>query len=278
MSRLAATEALPLRLGLIALAALLLGLLVAVPLLAVFAYAFAEGPGRWLQALSTPAALSAIRLTLLTAALVVPINSVGGVAAAWAIARFRFPGRRALLLLLDLPLGVSPVVAGLLFVLLLRRQGMLGGLLLAHGVRLLFAPPAIVIATLFVTLPLVAREVLAVLEEQGQAEEEAALTLGASGPAVLLRVTLPRIRWALLQGAVLCWARALGEFGAVSVVSGHVRGLTETLPLHAESLYQEYDLTAAFAAASLLALLALLALGLRKLGAARSATSPEESR
>jgi sulfate/thiosulfate transport system permease protein len=258
------------RLSLRALALGVAAVVIGLPVAAVFTEALHKGLEYYLRSLSTPEALAAIRLTLLTAAIAVPINTIAGIAAAWLLARFRFRGRSLLVSLIDLPFAVSPVIAGLVFVLLCGRQGLFGPWILAHGIRILFAPPAVVLATLFVTFPFVAREVLAVLELEGKDEEEAALTLGASGPQVFLRVTLPKIRWAALYGVVLCNARAMGEFGAVSVVSGHVRGQTNTIPLHAEILYNEYDLTGAFAAASLLTLLALLTLAARRLVAGRS--------
>jgi sulfate transport system permease protein len=241
-----------------------LALFVGLPVVAVFSLALRKGVGAWLVAVSTPDARSAIGLTLLTAAIAVPFNTVFGVAAAWLLARFRFWGRDLLVSLIDLPFSVSPVIAGLVFVLITGRQGFFGPWLNAHGIKILFAPPGIVLATVFVTFPFVAREVLAVLELQGADEEEAALTLGATGWQTFTRVTLPKMKWGLLYGVVLCNARAMGEFGAVSVVSGHIRGLTNTLPLHAEILYNEYDLVGAFAVASLLTLLALVTLAARR--------------
>jgi sulfate transport system permease protein len=237
-----------------------LGLFLVVPLAAVFAQAFARGWRVWIDAVREPAALAAIRLTLLVAAIVVPINTVFGVAAAWAIARFRFRGRRLLVTLVDLPFSVSPVVAGMLFVLLFGAQGLLGPWLADRGVRILFALPGIVLATLFVTLPFVARQLIPTLEARGAEEEQAALTLGASGWQTFRRVTLPAIRWSLVYGVILTNARAMGEFGAVSVVSGHIRGRTNTIPLHVEILYNEYQFAASFAVASLLTLLALATL------------------
>jgi sulfate/thiosulfate transport system permease protein len=250
---------------LIAAAALMLVLLVGVPLVVVFVEAFAAGPRLWLAALATPESRHAIGLTLLTAALVVPANTVFGIAAAWCLGHYRFRGRALLVTLIDLPTSVSPVVAGMLFVLLFGRTGLLGPWLAGLGVHILFTPVAIVLATAFVTFPYVAREVLPLVESQGQAEEEAALTLGASLWRILRSVTLPKIRWGLLYGVVLCNARAMGEFGAVSVVSGHIRGATDTIPLHIEILYQEYDVPAAFALASLLTLIALALLVAKKL-------------
>ncbi|MCM3877238.1 MAG: sulfate ABC transporter permease subunit CysW [Thermoanaerobaculia bacterium] len=248
---------------------LLLALLLLVPLATIFAQAFRKGPASYLAAISQPAALSAIRLTLLTAAIAVPLHLVFGVLAAWLVAKFRFRGRGLLVSLIDLPFAVSPVIAGLVFVLLFGRQGFLGPFLAAHDVKIIFAVPGIVLATVFVTFPYVAREVLAVMEAQGNEEEEAALTLGASGLQTFFRVTLPKARAGILTGAILCNARAMGEFGAVSVVSGHIRGVTNTLPLHAEILYNEYDLTGAFAVASLLTLLALVTLAARRFEEAR---------
>jgi sulfate ABC transporter permease protein CysT/sulfate ABC transporter permease protein CysW len=242
---------------------------VLLPLAAVFAQAFANGPSAYLAALAEPNARAAIRLTLFTAALVVPFHLVFGVLTAWLVAKFRFRGRGLLVTLVDLPFAVSPVIGGLVFVLLFGRRGFLGPLLAAHDVKIIYAVPGIVLATLFVTFPFVTREVLAVLEAQGNEEEEAALTLGAGGWQTFLRVTLPKVRWGVLTGVVLCNARAMGEFGAVSVVSGHIRGVTNTIPLHVEILTNEYDMTGAFAVASLLTFLALVTLAVRKLEEAR---------
>jgi sulfate transport system permease protein len=248
---------------LIGLALAFLVLFLLVPLAAVFANAFAGGWATYRAALSDPLALSAVRLTLLTAALTVPLNVVFGLAAAWALTRFRFSGKNALVTLIDLPFSVSPVVAGMMFVLLFGAQGYFGPFLQGHGIKIIFALPGIVLATVFVTAPLVARELIPLMQSQGSDEEEAALTLGASGWQTFLWVSLPKIRWGLLYGVVLCNARAMGEFGAVSVVSGHIRGLTNTLPLHVEILYNEYQFAAAFAVASLLTLLALVTLGVK---------------
>ena len=245
----------------IALTFLVLFLLV--PLAAIFAQALAEGVRACLAAITEPAALAALRLTALVVLVVVPLNMAFGVAAAWAIARFRFPGRQLLITLIDLPFAVSPVVSGLVFVLLFGAQGFLGPWLAAHGVRIIFAVPGILLATLFVTVPFVARELIPLMEEQGAEEEEAAVALGASGWQMFWRVTLPKIRWGLLYGVILLNARAIGEFGAVSVVSGHVRGQTNTAPLHVEVLYNEYAFTAAFAVASVLAALALVTIAAR---------------
>jgi sulfate transport system permease protein len=249
-----------LRRTLIGVALAFLGLFLVVPVAAVFAQAFAKGWQVYFDAIREPIALAAVRLTLLVAAIVVPINLVFGVAAAWAITRFRFRGKNLLVTVLDLPFSVSPVVSGMLFVLLFGAQGLLGPYLIDHGVRILFALPGIVLATLFVTMPFVARQLIPLMEAQGSSEEEAALTLGASGWRTFLLVTLPKIRWGLLYGVILTNARAMGEFGAVSVVSGHIRGKTNTIPLHVEILYNEYQFAAAFAVASLLTLLAIATL------------------
>ncbi len=253
----------------IAVAAGFVGLFVLVPLAAVFGEAFRNGVAAFGHAVSDPAALSAVRLTFLAAAIAVPLNVVFGVAAAWAIARFHFPGRSLLLTLIDLPLAVSPVIAGMVFVLLFGKQGLIGPWLSAHGIKVIFALPGIVLATTFVTFPFVARELIPLMEAQGAEEEEAAIVLGASGWQTFLRVTLPKIKWGLLYGVVLCTARAMGEFGAVSVVSGHIRGRTNTLPLHVEILYNEYEYQAAFAVASLLVVLALASLVARRVIARR---------
>jgi sulfate transport system permease protein len=237
-----------------------LGLFVALPLAVVFGQAFSKGLSAYAAAVSNPAALSAVRLTLLVAAIAVPFNLVFGVAASWAIAKFDFRGKSTLITLIDLPFAVSPVIAGLVFVLLFGSRGWFGHWLQAHDLHVVFALPGIVLATVFVTFPFVARELIPVMQSQGRDDEETALSLGATGWQTFLRVTLPNIRWGLLYGVLLCNARAMGEFGAVSVVSGHIRGLTNTMPLHVEILYNEYNYMAAFAVASLLALLALLTL------------------
>lgn len=242
-----------------------LGVFLVLPLAVIFGEALSQGIGAAFSSLSDPASLAAIRLTLIVALIVVPLHLVFGVAAAWALARFRFRGRTLLIALLDLPFSVSPVVAGLVFVLLFGRQGALGPWLIERDVRVIFALPGIVLATLFVTFPFIARELIPLMEQQGDEEEQAARTLGASGFATFLKVTLPKVKWGLLYGVILCNARAMGEFGAVSVVSGHIRGRTNTVPLHVEILYNEYDFAGAFAAASLLALLALATLGLKSL-------------
>ena len=248
---------------LIGAVALYLGFFLALPLVAVFVEALRAGAGAYFAALAEPDAIAAMQLTLLIAAIAVPANLVFGVAAAWAIARFEFPGKSLLGTLIDLPFSVSPVISGLVFVLLFGAQGLLGPWLAAHDIQIIFAVPGIVLATIFVTFPFVARELIPLMQEQGSADEEAALSLGASSFRMFLRVTLPNIRWGLLYGVLLCNARAMGEFGAVSVVSGHIRGETNTMPLHVEILYNEYAFAAAFAVASLLASLALVTLALK---------------
>jgi len=245
---------------LIALALGFLALFLLVPLVAVFAEALRKGVAVYLAALREPDAVAAVRLTLLAAAVAVPLNLVFGLAAAWAIAKFQFRGRSLLLTLIDLPFAVSPVIAGMIFILLFGAQGWLGPWLQARDIQVVFAVPGIVLATTFVTFPFVARELIPLMVEQGPEEEEAAIVLGATGWQTFRRVTLPNIRWGLLYGVILCTARAIGEFGAVSVVSGHIRGETNTLPLHIEILYNEYQFAAAFAVASLLTLLALVTL------------------
>lgn len=253
------------RLALIAAAALFLGVFVAIPLVCVFGEALADGWGGYVAAISSPAAIAAIQLTLLAAATAVPLNVVFGLSAAWLIAKFRFRGRSALITLIDLPLGISPVISGLMFVLLFGRHGYLGPWLADSDIQVVFAVPGILLATTFVTFPFVAREVLPALEAQGSDDEEAALTLGATGFQMFRRVTLPKIKWPLIFGIILCNARAMGEFGAVSVVSGHIRGRTITVPLEAEVLYNQNDSVAAFAVASLLTLLALATLITKKI-------------
>lgn len=237
-----------------------LALFLLVPLAAVFYEAFRKGWALYLDAIVEPDALAAIRLTLLVAAIALPVNLVFGVAAAWAITKFQFRGKQFLITLIDLPFSVSPVVAGLVFVLLFGTQGWFGGWLQDHDFKIVYAVPGIILASLFVTFPFVARELIPLMQAQGSEEEQAALTLGASGWQIFWRVTLPNIKWGLLYGAILCNARAMGEFGAVSVVSGQIRGLTNTMTLHVEILYNEYQYSAAFAVASLLALLALVTL------------------
>jgi sulfate transport system permease protein len=248
---------------LVAGALLFLALFLFVPLAVVFAEALMKGLGTYFGAILEADARAAIRLTLLTAAVSVPLNLLFGISAAWAIAKFRFPGKSLLVTFIDLPLSVSPVISGLVFVLLFGLQGWLGPWLAERDVRIIFAVPGILLATTFVTLPYVARELIPLMESQGSTEEEAALTLGAGGWQTFVRVSLPKIRWGLLYGVVLCNARAMGEFGAVSVVSGHIRGMTTTIPLHVEILYNEYQFAAAFAVASLLALLAIATLAVK---------------
>jgi sulfate transport system permease protein len=237
-----------------------LGFFLLLPLIAVFSEALKDGLGAFFDAVKNPDALAAIRLTLIIAGISVPLNMVFGLAASWAITKFDFPGKSFLITLIDLPFSVSPVVSGLIFVLLFGAHGLLGPWLQAHDVKIIFAVPGIVLATVFITFPFVAREMIPLMMEQGRAEEEAAISLGANGWQTFWHVTLPNIRWGLLYGVLLCNARAMGEFGAVSVVSGHIRGLTNTMPLHVEILYNEYDFVGAFAVASLLALLALVTL------------------
>ncbi|HLU07384.1 MAG TPA: sulfate ABC transporter permease subunit CysW [Woeseiaceae bacterium] len=245
---------------LIGLSIAFLMLILVIPVASVIGYAFSRGLSVYFAALQTPDTVAAIRLTLMTAAIVVPLNTVFGVAAAWAIAKFDFRGKQFLISLIDLPFSVSPVVAGLVFVLLFGTQGWFGPWLRDHDIQIVFAFPGIVLATLLVTFPYVAREVIPVMQLQGRESEEAAVSLGAGGWRTFFTVTLPGIRWAVLYGVILCNARAMGEFGAVAVVSGHIRGLTTTMPLHVEILYNEYDLVGAFAVASLLMLLALVTL------------------
>jgi sulfate transport system permease protein len=254
------TEPAAVRWLLTAIALVFLSLFLLLPLAAVFGQAFEKGLSVYLEALREPDTLSAIRLTLLTAAVTVPLNLFFGVTAAWAIAKFSFPGKNLLITLIDLPFSVSPVISGLIYVLIFGLQGWLGPWLQAHDIKIVFAVPGIILATIFVTFPFVARELIPLMESQGKEEEEAALVLGASGLQTFFRVTLPNIKWGIIYGVILCNARAMGEFGAVSVVSGHIRGSTNTVPLHVEILYNEYNYTAAFAVASLLAFLALITL------------------
>ena len=242
-----------------------LSLVLLAPLVLVFVEALRGGLEKYFAALWEPDAAAAVRLTLSVAVIAVPLNLVFGVAAAWAIAKFNFRGKTLLVTLIDLPFSVSPVVSGLIYVLIFGAQGLLGPWFTAHHIQVIFAIPGIVLASVFVTFPFVARELIPLMQEQGAAEEEAALTLGASGWKMFFTVTLPNIKWALLYGVLLCNARAMGEFGAVSVVSGHIRGLTNTVPLHVEILYNEYNFIAAFAAASLLALLAIVTLAIKSL-------------
>lgn len=245
---------------LIAIATAFLGVMLVVPLFSIFVEAFRQGWGLYIASLTEPDAVSAIKLTLLTAAIVLPINVIFGIAVAWLLTRFDFRGKQWMTTLLDLPFSVSPVVAGLMFILLFGSYSFLGSWLESIGVQVIFAVPGIVIATLFVTFPFIARELIPLMQSQGSSEEQAALVLGASSWQMFWRVTLPNIRWALLYGIILSNARAMGEFGAVSVVSGHIRGLTNTLPLHIDVLYNDYNPVGAFAAASLLAFLAILTL------------------
>jgi sulfate transport system permease protein len=253
------------RVALIGVALAFLALFLFLPLVSVFVEALRRGIGPALAALGDPDAISAIKLTLLVAVIAVPTNLVFGVCAAWAIAKFEFRGKSLLITLIDLPFSVSPVIAGLVYVLLFGAQGYFGPWLVEHGVKVIFAVPGIVLATIFVTFPFVARELIPLMQEQGTLEEEAALSLGASGWQTFWRVTLPNVKWGLVYGVLLCNARAMGEFGAVSVVSGHIRGLTNTMPLHVEILYNEYDFVGAFAIASVLALLALVTLVVKTL-------------
>ena len=257
------TEPRPLQWLLIGIALLFLAVMLVIPLTAVFAEALKGGWRLYLASLSDPEALSAIKLTLLTAAIVVPVNAVLGVAMAWLLTRFDFRGKQLLTTLLDLPFSVSPVVAGLMFVLLFGAHTALGGWLEAHGIQIIFAVPGIILATLFVTFPFVAREIIPLMQAQGDSEEQAALILGANGWQMFWRVTLPNIKWALLYGVILTNARAMGEFGAVSVVSGHIRGETNTIPLLVEIFYNEYNFVGAFALSSILALLAIATLAIQ---------------
>ncbi len=251
------------RITLTLVALLFLVLFLLMPLLAVLAEAFRNGLHAYLAGITAPDALAAIRLTLIVAAIAVPVNLIFGLAASWAIAKFEFFGKSLLITLIDLPFSVSPVISGLIYVLLFGAQGVLGPWLREHDIQIIFAIPGIVLATIFVTFPFVARELIPLMQAQGTEEEEAARVLGASGWQTFFRVTLPNVKWGLLYGILLCNARAMGEFGAVSVVSGHIRGLTNTMPLHIEILYNEYNFAAAFAVASLLALLALVTLVLK---------------
>jgi sulfate transport system permease protein len=259
------TESAPVRFILIATAVAFLSLFLLMPLLGVFIEALRRGWEVFFASLHEEAALSAVKLTLLTAVIAVPLNTLFGISAAWAITKFRFKGRALLLSLIDLPFAVSPVIAGLVWMLLFGAKGWFGPWLAEYDIKIIFAVPGIVIATVFITFPFVARELIPLMESQGTDQEEAAVTLGARGWQVFLHVTLPNIKWGLLYGVLLCNARAMGEFGAVSVVSGHIRGMTNTLPLHVEVLYNEYQFSAAFACASLLAMLALVTLGLKSM-------------
>ena len=248
---------------LIGLALMFLTLFLFVPLISVFYEALKKGMEVYLAAITEPDAVAAIKLTLIAAAIAVPLNLIFGVAAAWAIAKFEFRGKNLLITLIDLPFSVSPVVSGLIYVLIFGLQGWLGPWLAENDIKIIFAVPGIVLATIFVTVPFIARELIPLMQAQGTEEEEAAVVLGASGWQTFFRITLPNVKWGLLYGTILCNARAMGEFGAVSVVSGHIRGSTNTLPLHVEILYNEYNFAAAFAVASLLALLALVTLALK---------------
>jgi sulfate transport system permease protein len=248
---------------LIGITLLFLGLFLVLPLISVFVQGLAKGIGFYFQTLADPMAWSAIKLTLITAGIAVPLNCIFGVAAAWAIAKFDFRGKNILLTLIDLPFSVSPVISGLIYVLVFGAQGWFGPWLSDHNIQIIFAVPGIVLATIFVTFPFVARELIPLMQAQGRTEEEAARVLGANGWQTFRRVTIPNIKWGLLYGVILCNARAMGEFGAVSVVSGHIRGHTNTIPLHVEILYDEYNFTGAFAVASLLAFLALVTLALK---------------
>ena len=263
--RTAKRDPLLVQLVLTTLALLALGLLIVLPLVAVFVQAFAKGWQAYAAAVKSPDTLSAIYLSLLTVGVAMPLNTVFGIAAAWAVTKFQFKGKNLLVTLIDIPFGVSPVISGLVFVLLFGAQGWFGSWLSDHDIQIVFAVPGIILATTFVTFPFVARELIPLMESQGTDEEEAALVLGASGWQMFRKITLPNIKWGLLYGVVLCTARALGEFGAVSVVSGHIRGETNTLPLHVEILYNEYNYAGAFAVASLLSVIAVISLGLKKL-------------
>ncbi|MDD2852144.1 MAG: sulfate ABC transporter permease subunit CysW [Desulfuromonadaceae bacterium] len=254
------TEPTVVRWALITTSLVFLALFLALPLAAVFSQAFEKGLSVYLEALKEPDTLSSIKLTLITAAVTVPLNLFFGVTAAWAIAKFSFPAKNLLITMIDLPFSVSPVISGLIYVLIFGLQGWIGPWLQDHDIKVVFAVPGIILATIFVTFPFVARELIPLMEAQGKEEEEAALVLGASGLQTFFLVTLPKIKWGIIYGVILCNARAMGEFGAVSVVSGHIRGMTNTVPLHVEILYNEYNYTAAFAVASLLAFLALVTL------------------
>ncbi|WP_436799627.1 sulfate ABC transporter permease subunit CysW [Rossellomorea marisflavi] len=245
---------------LITIALLFLGLFLILPLITVFLQAFDKGLDVYMAAITQPEALSAIRLTLLVAVISVPVNALFGITAAWAITKFQFRGKNILITLIDLPFAISPIIAGLIFVLLFGAQGVFGDWLFEHDIKIVFAVPGIILATLFVTVPFVARELIPLMQAQGTSEEEASITLGAGGWKTFLHVTLPNIKWALLYGMILANARAIGEFGAVSVVSGHIRGLTNTMPLHIEILYGEYQFAAAFAVASLMSIMAIITL------------------
>src|SRR3954447_8117889 len=253
------------KIALISIAILYLSLLLFVPLIAIFIKAFEKGVDVYLAAITESDALSAIKLTLLVAVIVVPLNTIFGIAAAWLVTKFHFKGKQLLLSIIELPFAVSPVIAGLVFVLLFSPRGVLGLWMVEYGIKIIFSVPGIIIATIFVTLPFVARELIPVMQEQGTSEEEAAVSLGANGWQMFIRVTLPNIKWGLMYGMILCNARAIGEFGAVSVVSGHIRGLTNTLPLHVEILYNEYQFSASFAVASLMSIMAIITLVIKSI-------------
>jgi len=272
------SEPLWVRVLLISVSILFLLLFLVAPLTAVFTEALRKGVAAYFASFNDSAALAAIKLTFITVAIAVPLNTVFGLAAAWALGKFQFPGRSFIITLIDLPFAVSPVVSGLVYVLLFGAHGWLGPWLQEHDIEIIFAVPGIVLATMFVTFPFVAREVIPLMQEQGTDEEQAALLLGANGWQTFWHVTLPNVRWAVLYGVILCNARAMGEFGAVSVVSGHIRGKTNTLPLHVEILYNEYNFVAAFAAASLLTLLALLTLVLKALVERRMHATSREAK
>lgn len=261
-----ATEEQPwVRIPLIMLALSFLLLFLVLPIVAIFIKAFEKGAAVYIASITDPDALSAIKLTLLVAILTVPLNAIFGIAAAWAITKFDFKGKSLLITIIDLPFAISPIIAGLVFVLLFSAHGLFSEFLFEHDIKILFAVPGIVLATLFVTFPFVARELIPLMQAQGTAEEEASLTLGANGFKTFLHVTLPNIKWGLLYGIILCNARAVGEFGAVSIVSGHIRGLTNTMPLHIEILYNEYQFSAAFAVASLMSIIAIITLVLKNI-------------
>jgi sulfate/thiosulfate transport system permease protein len=253
------------KIALISIAILYLSLLLFVPLIAIFIKAFEKGVDVYLAAITESDALSAIKLTLLVAVIVVPLNTIFGIAAAWLVTKFHFKGKQLLLSIIELPFAVSPVIAGLVFVLLFSPRGVLGLWMVEYGIKIIFSVPGIIIATIFVTLPFVARELIPVMQEQGTSEEEAAVSLGANGWQMFIRVTLPNIKWGLMYGMILCNARAIGEFGAVSVVSGRIRGLTNTLPLHVEILYNEYQFSASFAVASLMSIMAIITLVIKSI-------------
>jgi sulfate transport system permease protein len=262
---------------LLGIAFIFVGLFLVIPLIAIFAQAFEKGLSMYWAAITEPETWAAIKLTLLTAATVVPLNLIFGLAASWAIAKFQFLGKNVLITLIDLPFSISPVISGLIYVLFFGLQGWLGPWLSAHNVKIIFAVPGIILATVLVTFPFVARELIPLMQAQGNEEEEAAIVLGAGGWQTFFRITLPNIKWALLYGIILCNSRAMGEFGAVSVVSGHIRGATNTIPLQVEILYNEYKFTAAFAVASLLAMLALVTMVINALADRKSSKRIRES-